>query len=111
MRLCERSACRKPFTGRSDKRFCCKKCQLKAAVPRHRRRLKQKAVEYKGGKCLHCGYKKCIEALEFHHRDPSEKDFQFSDGKNRSWERVKIELDKCDMVCSNCHKEIHCTVV
>ena len=63
-------------------------------------------VTYKGGKCQICGYNKCIQALEFHHLDPSKKDFSIS-GKSYSFQRLKSEIDKCIMVCSNCHKEIH----
>jgi len=66
------------------------------------------AIEYKGGRCILCGYDKCQEALEFHHTDSSQKDFGVSqDGLTRSWERVKNELDKCIMVCANCHRELH----
>ena len=43
-----------------------------------RKLLKHKAVIYKGGKCQKCGYDKCEEALDFHHLDASEKDFQIS---------------------------------
>ena len=73
-----------------------------------RRAMKKQAVKELGGKCEICGYDKCIDALEFHHLDPSQKDFGISQkGYTRSWENVKKELDKCIMVCSNCHKEIH----
>lgn len=75
-----------------------------------RKRLKVKAVEYKGGKCMYnnCGYNKCISALEFHHLNPNEKDFSLSErGNCVSWEKVKVELDKCILVCANCHREIH----
>ena len=66
------------------------------------------AIEYKGGKCLICGYNRCNEALEFHHIDSHKKDFGISkDGYTRSWEKVKLELDKCICVCANCHREIH----
>jgi hypothetical protein len=71
-----------------------------------RRKAKIKLVEYKGGECEKCGYRKCIDALEFHHKDPNEKDFTIS-GKSWSFERLKKEADKCILVCSNCHKEIH----
>ena len=47
-----------------------------------------------------------IDALEFHHKDPNEKDFTIS-GKSWSFERLKNEVDKCILVCSNCHCEIH----
>jgi transcriptional regulator with XRE-family HTH domain len=69
--------------------------------------LKIKSVDYKGGECTLCGYKKCIQALDFHHTNPSEKDFTISGNYNISWDRIKNELDKCILVCSNCHREIH----
>jgi len=70
--------------------------------------LKIKAVEYKGGKCERCSYNRCITALEFHHVDPSEKDFSISAFRaTKQWDLVKDELDKCILVCSNCHREIH----
>ena len=75
-------------------------------VIRWRNRVKTKLVEYKGGKCQCCGYNRCIRALEFHHLDPSQKDFTIS-GKSKSFEPLKKEADKCILVCSNCHKEIH----
>ncbi len=71
-----------------------------------RKKAKVKLVEYKGGKCEECGYNKCIDALEFHHLNPNEKDFSIA-GKSWSLERLKREADKCILVCSNCHKEIH----
>lgn len=73
-----------------------------------RKQIKIWAVEYKGGKCEKCGYNKCLEALEFHHIDPSQKDFILSD-RNLilSWQEIKKELDKCILVCANCHREIH----
>jgi len=66
------------------------------------------SVEYKGGKCEKCGYDRCIDALEFHHNDLSKKDFGISEkGYTRSWKRVMEELDKCIMICANCHRELH----
>jgi DNA-binding CsgD family transcriptional regulator len=69
-------------------------------------RVKQKLVDYKGGCCETCGYNKSLRALHFHHKDPSQKDFSIS-GKSLSFERMKNEVDKCILVCSNCHSEIH----
>lgn len=77
-------------------------------VSNWRRRLKKKAIDYKGGKCERCGYNKYQGALQFHHKDPSKKDFAIgSGGHTRAWDKVKIELDKCELVCANCHFEIH----
>ena len=74
---------------------------------RKRHDLKNKCVEYKGGKCERCGYNKSKRALAFHHLDPSQKDFGISGSHGRSWEAIKKELDKCIMVCHNCHSELH----
>jgi len=73
----------------------------------HRRRLKTKAIEYKGGKCMLCGYDRCNAALEFHHLDKTTKSFGLSrNGVIRSWESIRTELDKCVLVCANCHREV-----
>ena len=84
----------------------CKTCHNKEQIERYRD-YKKKAVEYKGGKCECCGYNKCMAALDFHHVDSSEKDSNWK--KMRAWkfEKVKKELDKCRLVCRNCHAEIH----
>lgn len=71
-----------------------------------RKKTKIKLIEYKGGKCMFCGYKKCIEALDFHHINPKEKDFTIS-GKSWGFDRLKKESDKCVLVCNRCHTEIH----
>jgi len=66
------------------------------------------AIEYKGNKCQICGYDRCAEAMEFHHLDSSEKDFGVSHkGYTRGWLKVKEEIDKCVMLCANCHREVH----
>ena len=95
----------------SSGRYRCMTCRVEA-VQRRRDKIKQMAVEYKGGKCSICGYNKYIGALEFHHLNPEEKDFGIgAKGYTRSFSRVKEELDKCICVCSNCHKEIHAGLI
>ena len=69
--------------------------------------FKKKAVEYKGGKCAICGYNKSIDALDFHHVDPDIKDFNVSDAYGKAWSTVQAELDKCILLCANCHRELH----
>ena len=93
----------KPRLTEEDK----KKLNVKRVTNR-RKQLKKLAVEYKGGKCVKCNYDKCIDALEFHHLNPDEKDFSISHkGYTMSLEKVQKELDKCILVCANCHREIH----
>ena len=76
-----------------------------------RKLTKIKAVELKGGKCIRCGYNKCIAALVFHHRNPDEKDKDTYKVKEslwvRPWEFILQEIEKCDLLCANCHHEIH----
>jgi len=81
---------------------------LKQAVAKRRLILRRQAIAYRGGQCAICGYKKSLQALEFHHLDSGQKDFGISaKGYTRSWDRVKKELDKCVLLCANCHREIH----
>jgi intein-encoded DNA endonuclease-like protein len=69
---------------------------------------KQKCVDYKGGKCIVCGYNKCLKALDFHHTNPEEKDFTIAQNNTSfTFEKLKTELDKCVLVCNRCHTEIH----
>lgn len=70
-------------------------------------KLKLRAIEYKGGKCQKCKYNECYAAMDFHHRDPNEKDVSWSKLRKRSWEKIVKELDKCDLLCNRCHSETH----
>jgi hypothetical protein len=91
----------------SEKRYRCVKCRSNS-VQKRREKLKKILVEYKGGKCEICNYNKCISALEFHHLESNEKEFGIAcKGYTKSLEVYKKEVDKCILVCSNCHREIH----
>ena len=73
----------------------------------YRRRIKARAIAYKGGSCVICSYNKCNAALEFHHVDKARKTFGLSrKGIIRSWDSIRRELDKCILVCANCHREV-----
>lgn len=99
------------YVLRADGRYRCKKCASEA-VQKRRDKIKLLAIEYKGGKCEICGYDKCKQALEFHHIDPNEKEFGIGEkGYTRSIERVKEEVDKCLLVCANCHRELHAGLI
>lgn len=91
---------KRKYTDRSE--------YLKKAVSKRRQKIRDMAIEYKGGKCSLCDYDKCKDALEFHHINPINKEFGVSQsGLTRSWERVRSEIDKCILVCANCHRELH----
>lgn len=77
-----------------------------------RYRIKKLLVEYKGNKCKICGYDKCLSALEFHHLEPENKDFTISyNTKYNNLDALKKEVDKCILVCANCHREIHAGII
>lgn len=97
------------FYGRRGKQgnsAYCKQCVSDQALERTKQ-LKAQAVAYKGGKCQKCGYSKSLAALDFHHRNPHEKEFAISSVKWKNFDRIQPELDKCDLLCANCHRERH----
>lgn len=78
------------------------------AVIDWRKRTKIRIVESMGGKCVCCTYNRSVEALELHHLDREDKNFGFGGirANPKSWDKIVVELRKCVLVCSNCHKEI-----
>lgn len=107
MKVCKYYLCNDEVIGRADKQYCSRRCVNRDKVRRWRQRVKERAVAYKGGSCERCGYDRCVAALTFHHRDPTTKSFGIAEkGVTRSWKRVKEELDKCDLLCANCHAEV-----
>lgn len=112
-------------TMSSSRKYCSRNCANRAkhlksthlngikskngvAVVRYRQRRKLESIKYLGGSCSLCGYDRCPDSLHFHHKDPSQKDFSMSSkGLTRSWEHTKHELDKCILLCANCHGEVH----
>ena len=89
----------------------CKRCSNTQTVERQKR-FKQKCIDYKDGKCVGCGYNKCNNALDFHHLSQDKKEFSIAHARLTSFnEKIKKELDKCILVCSNCHREIHAGVL
>ncbi len=102
MRKCKRcSRIYKYDTSKGHRLDFCNSC----VVSQNRKKKTRRLLEYKGGKCIDCGYDRCSEALEFHHRDPATKSFSISGNTSRKWEVLKAEADKCDLVCANCHRE------
>ena len=81
----------------------CNSCQTN----RRRAKTKRLIVEYAGGKCAICGYSRCMRALIFHHPDPTQKEFPIASFLCCALNTLKNEIDKCVLLCSNCHAEIH----
>ena len=79
------------------------------AVTKWRKSTKNKIVEAMGGECVCCGYNKCIESLQLHHVNPSEKEKAISYWLRNphAWDKIVKEIRKCVLLCANCHSEIH----
>lgn len=84
----------------------CKRCANDRQMEKWVKR-KIEAVKSKGGKCSRCDYNKNYSALEFHHLDPKEKDFDWNKLQKMSIETIEKELKKSILLCANCHREIH----
>lgn len=82
-------------------------CSHSQAVTIKRRAIKKALIQRHGGKCEKCSYDKCLRALEFHHLDPTQKDFGISKTLTKSIKTLFEETDKCILLCSNCHAEEH----
>jgi hypothetical protein len=84
----------------------CKSC-LYLFQMRRWNKQKVKAIKHLGGRCIKCGSVEHPVNFDFHHRDPSQKDVDWPKLRIRSWSKIMIELDKCDLLCCRCHRLIH----
>lgn len=107
--------CGAELSGRQVK-FCSKQCRGKDVNNRHKdyqaqrergSRRKREAVKLKGDRCYKCGYNKNLAGLVFHHRSGKDFGLDIRAFSNNSWQKLLDELEKCDLVCHNCHMEIH----
>ena len=85
-------------------RNCCKVCANKREAERYRE--KKDFINSKKNKCYKCGDTRQY-VLEFHHKDPSQKEFNIGQLKIKDYKRLENEIDKCIVLCANCHKEFH----
>lgn len=109
--------CGKSFIANSFNRKYCYECSplsskqdRAVSITCLRRAIKKQLVKYKGGKCSICGYDKSLNALQFHHLESSDKDFTLSAAYNNGhfdMDKLYKEVDKCILVCANCHAELH----
>lgn len=104
MELCK--LCDKKFKDYQKKgRTRCGSCNTKI----RRFRAKAAAIEYLGGKCKKCGWSGNQAALQFHHLKG--KDFTIGNVANKSWDSIKTEMEKCVLLCANCHAIEHSTKI
>lgn len=114
-KCCTKCKIEKPieeFYQKSDRKngsSFCRKCFNSYCSDRWIK-AKQKAIEYKGSKCQDCSISypetdHCV--FDFHHRNPNEKDVDWKKLRLRSWDKIVFEVDKCDLLCSNCHRLRH----
>lgn len=110
--ICNRhGACEHRKTGNKQPRYKCVHCEYDCSR-KYLQGLRERARAYAGGCCQLCGYDKCTRALHFHHIDPTTKLFAILENRPgkpiaRSWDKLKPEIDKCILVCMNCHMEAH----
>lgn len=87
---------------------CRKAARSKQSRERHKNAQRQLAEHKLARGCDICGYDTCAAALDFHHRDPSQKTMRITARQFvADTERTQAELAKCDLLCSNCHHEVH----
>jgi len=104
MEICK--LCKNKFKDYQLKnRTRCGSCNTKI----RRFRAKEAAVNYLGGKCERCGWSGNQAALQFHHKDSTEKEFAIGNAANKSWDFIKKEMQKCILLCANCHMIEHST--
>lgn len=94
--------CKKKYKQKT-RNLICSTCRNKKI----RHVQKKKAIEYKGGRCIVCGYNKCYNSLDFHHLNGLEKKFSLSTSWQKSWKEIEEEIKKCVLLCRNCHAELH----
>jgi transposase len=86
--------------------YRCRQCRIER-VAKRRRMMKVMLVAEAGGGCAVCGYDRHLRALAFHHLDPADKRLQISwNGVTQSLETLRIEAQKCVLLCANCHAEV-----
>lgn len=94
------------FVVENGGRTRCKACRSEA-VTKRRRKVKQILVAEAGGRCVHCGYSAHQAALEFHHVDPTRKNFHLSfGGRSMAIDTLRSEAAKCVLLCANCHAAV-----
>ena len=89
-----------------NSKYYCKSCWNKKTYQSGIDKLNKLKLE-RGGCCELCGYNKYLGALQWHHLDPTIKEYSIGKRRGLKEETLKEELDKCQLLCANCHAEVH----
>lgn len=105
------TVCRQQLKGKQTM-FCSIKCKntIHQSYPSQKKRgltRKLEIISQFGNKCTRCGYNKNLSALSFHHLKDKDFKLDLRSLSNRTIARVMQELDKCILLCHNCHSEVH----
>jgi hypothetical protein len=108
------SRCGETDESKFDKRTKTSKCWWswcttcrQAIVREQGRNVKRRIVEILGKKCCLCGFSDYISALDVHHANPAKKEFSVASLRRRKWPTVLKEIEKCVLLCANCHRAHH----
>ena len=95
--------CNRHYPRKKRNNLECSTCRSNYTRYKH----KKKAIDILGGKCNICN-EMDNDVLQFHHKNPEEKSFTLSGGwGNKDWKLLKEEIDKCILLCANCHIKLH----
>jgi len=95
-KLCQRAHVRKHYEN--NKQYYKDKSKVTSS------KYRELVLSLKDVPCLDCGNRYPSYVMEFDHRDPKEKSFCLATGHNKSLDKLLAEVDKCDVVCANCHR-------
>ena len=91
-------------TGKQRYRSTCKLCANKVEAERYQQ--KRNFINNHKDKCAKCGDTRQY-VLDFHHRDETEKEFTIGKLKKKDCQVLQNEINKCILLCANCHREFH----
>lgn len=87
-------------------KYQCKSCWNKRTYQTGLEKL-NKIKKLRGGKCEACGYDRYLGALQWHHLDPTVKEYTIGQRRGLSEQQLLLEVSKCKLLCANCHAEAH----
>lgn len=113
-KICSKCKIEKPLTdfhkngfdkyGNQKYRGYCKNCAN--ALEKNRYKKKKEYINSFKSECKKCGENRQY-VLDFHHLNSEEKDFTIGQFRKGSFSILKEEIEKCVVLCSNCHREYH----